>query len=122
MDSIDDLIRNPEAFGFCTFDQFRANRQHWNERFQGRKDEEVTAIDRGLALGCEQRYYIDCAGSGTVRLDSLEQGERIASDMGMDLHRDFLVRPQLRQDMTTRRGFYNEVTFVPKERVARACA
>ncbi len=113
LESIEDLEQNPEAFGFCTFEQFVSNREKW----RGRKDDEIASIDAGDPfLGCEQRYYMDCMGSGVIRLDSLESGERIAADQGLDFYRDYVVKPQLRKDITTRRGFYNEVTFVPKVR------
>ncbi len=116
LESIEDLEQNPEAFGFCTFQQFVKNREKWT----GRKDEEIAGVDRGLQLGCTQRYFIECLGSGRVRLDSLEEGERIAKDQGLDFYSDYVVKPQLRHDPMLRQGYYNEVTFYPKvRRVAR---
>ncbi len=116
MSGIEDVCERPEDYGFCSFEDFRKNKERW----KGRPDDEVTAIDRGdKTLNCLQRYYMDTGGSGRHRLESLEHGERIAKEMGLDFYKDFLVKPQLRQDSSLRRGFYNEVTFVPKRRFAR---
>lgn len=111
--SPEDILENPADYGFCTFEEFVKNRERW----RGRADDEVTAIDRGdPALGCPQRYYLDAGVSGTVRLECLEDGERISRELGLNFYTDFFVKPQLRKDVTLRRGFYNEVTFVPKRR------
>lgn len=112
---VNDVLARPHEFGFCTFEEY--SRKHYSKREQmiGRHDDEVAAIDRGdPMLGCLQRYYVE-----NYRADSLEQCERIAHEMGMNLHRDFLVKPQLRHDPSTRLGFYNEVRFVPKTTIQR---
>lgn len=104
--TIEDLAENPNKYGMPTFEEFRKNKEKW----MGRADEEIAAIDKGdPMLKCKQRYFIE-----SYRVDSLEQAERIAIDMGYDLFRDFVICPQLRPDETLR-GFYNEVTFRVKD-------
>lgn len=115
LSGIDDVLERPSDYGFCSVDEF--TRKHYNkrERMVGRHDDEVTAIDRGdHVLGCLQKYFV-----GDYRVDSLEQAERLAREMGMNLHRDFVVKPQLRHDPGTRLGFYNEVRFVAKVTIQR---
>lgn len=111
--SIEDIVENPTKFGMPTLEEFTKNK----EKYMGRADDEITAVDRGdPQLGCLQRYYIEGDG-GRYRVDSLEQAERIARDMGRSLSHDFILDPQLRPD--DRGGFYNEVTFRPKASVAK---
>lgn len=118
LDGIEDLLANPKDFGFCTFQEFQKNRDYWMTRRLGRHDEEVASIDAGDPnLGCKQKYFMD-TDSGIIRLEALEDGERIAADMGLNFFRDFLVKPQVRHDPGSRRGYYTEVTFVPKRRLA----
>jgi hypothetical protein len=100
-ESIEELAENPTKFGMPTFSEFSKNKEKW----MGRADDEIAAIDRGdPMLGCRQKYYVE-----QYRVESLEQAERIARDMGHDLFHDFVVHPQLRPDGGA--GFYNEVTF-----------
>lgn len=100
-DSIEELTENPSKFGMPTFEEFSKNKEKW----MGREDDEITAIDCGdPLLGCRQKYYLE-----NYRVESLEQAERIARDMGLNLFHDFIVHPQLRPDGGA--GFYNEVTF-----------
>jgi hypothetical protein len=108
-ESIEDLAENPAKFGMPTLAEFIRNK----EKYMGRHDDEVAAVDRGdPVLGCRQRYYLE-----HYRVDSLEQAERIAIDMGLSLHHDFVIDPQLRPDGAA--GFYNEVTFRRKAAVAK---
>lgn len=108
-DSIDDLMENPSKFGMPTLAEFVRNK----EKFMGREDDEIAAIDRGdPLLGCRQRYYVE-----HYRVESLEQAQRIASDMGLNLYHDFIIDPQLRPDGAA--GFYNEVTFRSKATVTK---
>ena len=111
-DTLQDFAQNAGKYGVPTFEE--VDRPYYNKRDQmfGREDDEVTAIDKGdPMLGCTQSYYIQDVGS-RYRLESLEQAERIAQDMGLSLHRDFVVDPQLRNNH--RGSFYNEVTFRSK--------
>lgn len=104
-DSIEDLMENPSKFGMPTFDEFVGNR----DKYTDRPDAMIEAIDRGdPALGCRQRYYVE-----HYRVDSLEQAQRIASDMGGSLYEDYIIDPQLRPDGAG--GFYNDVTFRSKK-------
>ncbi len=74
-ESMEELLEDPADYGFCSFEEFVKNKEKW----KGRKDDEVSSIDAGdRTLGCVQRYYIQAPGAGTVRLSSLEHGERIA--------------------------------------------
>lgn len=110
-ETIEELALNPEKYGMPTFDEFRKNK----ERYLGRYDDEIASIDRGdPVLGATQRYFIE-TDAGTVRLESLEQAERIAKEMGMSLYTDFMACPQIKDDKTLRLGYYNEVTFRTKE-------
>lgn len=96
-----------------TFEEFRKTKEKW----MGRLDDEIAAIDRGdPLLGCRQRYYVEDAG-GRYRVESLEQAERIAVDMGLSLFHDFITDPQLRPDGAS--GFFNEVTFRSKRSIEK---
>lgn len=111
-ETLEDLVDNPEKFGMPTFDAFRRNKEKWT----GRYDDEIAAIDRGdPVLGIRQRYYL-WDGAADYRCESLEQAERIARDMGLNLHEDFVVDPQVKQDSD---GLYNHVTFRSKRELAR---
>ena len=107
-ESLEDLEQNPNKYGMPTLDEFSRNR----EKYMGREDDEIAAIDAGdPALGCRQKYYVE-----HYRVDSLEQAQRIALDMGLNLFHDFIVDPQLRTDSGG--GFYNEVRFRSKRSIA----
>lgn len=107
-DSIEELTENPSKFGMPTFEEFRKNKERW----MGRPDDELAAIDAGdKILGCRQKYFIEGDG-GRYSCDSLEHVQRIADDMGLNLYHDFVIDPQLRPDGAA--GFYNEVTFRAK--------
>ena len=112
-ESIEDLVECPSKFGMPTLEEI--TRKHYSKReaFYGREDEEIAAIDRGdPILGCRQKYYVE-----GYRVESLEQAERIARDMGLNLFHDFVVHPQLRPDGAA--SFYNEVTFRSKSSVQK---
>lgn len=110
-EDLEELMSNPGRWGVPTLDEFTRNR----EKYMGRPDDEIAAIDRGdRMLGCRQRYYVE-----QYRVTSLEQAERIAMDMGLSLFHDFIVDPQLRPDSS---GFYNEVTFRVKQHVKKRAA
>lgn len=110
-ETIEELALNPEKYGMPTFEQFVKNK----DRYVGRQDDEIAAIDRGdPVLGCTQKYLME-TDVGPVTLDSIEQADRIAREMGLSLFTDFIACPQIRDDKTLRRGFYNEVTFRTKE-------
>lgn len=109
-ENIEDLVDSPSKYGFCSVEEF--TRKHYNKREQmmGRYDDQVAAIYQGdPMLGCLQRYYLE-----NYRVDSLEQAERLAREMGKNLHRDYVVKPQLKHEPGVRQGFYNEVRFVAK--------
>lgn len=110
-DSIDDFMENPTKFGMPTFEEFVRNK----EKYLGRYDEELEGIERGdHNLQCKQRYFMH-----GVELDSLEQAERIAREEGLSIHRDYVVKPQVRHAPDLRRGYYLEVTFMPKAEAER---
>lgn len=105
-DSVEELMANPTAFGMPTFEEFRRNK----EKYVGRPDDEIAAIDRGdQNLKCRQKYFIE-----GYPVSSLEKAERIALDMGKSLFHDFKTDPQVRTD--DRGGFYIEVNFRAKQR------
>jgi hypothetical protein len=107
--SIQDIAENPERYGMPTLSEFVRNK----EKYMGRPDDELAAIDQGdPQLGCLQKYYVE-----GYRVDSLDQADRIARDMGYDLCKDFILDPQLRPD--DRGGFYNEVNFRAKSSVTK---
>lgn len=106
--SIEELLENPTAYGMPTFEEFRKNKQ----KYLGRKDDEVASIDRGdTNLKCRQVYYVM-----GYKISSLEQGERIAKDMGYDFYTDFKAKPQVMPDSSVR-GYYIRVNFIPKIKV-----
>lgn len=111
-ESLEELIKHPTRYGMPTFAEFRRNK----EKFMGRADDEIAAIDRGdPMLGCRQKYYVE-----HYPVESLEQAERIARDMGLSLFHDFIIDPQLRPDHGA--GFYNEVTFRSKRSIEKRAA
>jgi len=106
-DTIDQFLETPEQFGFCSFEDFRRNKEKW----MGRPDDEVAAIDRGdHILGCKQKYIIE---GYPVR--SLEEAERVAREMGLNLFSDCLFKPQVRHELGSRRHFYTEVNIISKQ-------
>lgn len=110
--TLEDLMANPRAYGLPTPDEYRRNRTKFKEQFFGREDDEIAAIDRGdPLLGCRQKYFI-ATSLHTYQCKSLEDAQRIALDMGLNLFKDFSVDPQLRSDGTG--GIVNHVTFQPK--------
>lgn len=111
--SIDDLLSDPHRYGFCTFEEFRRNKEKW----LGRADDEISSVDAGdRNLQCRNVYYLE-SDAGRYRVDSLEQAERIALDMGLNLFHDFLIKPQVREDISARN--YIEVTFLAKQLIAK---
>lgn len=107
-ESIEELLANPTEFGMPSFEDFRKNKA----KYLGRKDDEIASIDRGdTNLKCKQVYFV-CGH----RVTSLEQGERIARDMGYDFYSDFQAKPQVMPDSSVR-GYYIRVNFVPKKRI-----
>lgn len=111
-ESIEELAEDPTKYGAPTAEEFSRNK----EKYLGRPDDEIAAIDRGdPILKCKQVYYIEA--DARYRLDSLEQAERIARDMGASLFHDFAACPQLRPNDSG--GFYNEVTFRLKSQLEK---
>jgi len=105
--SFEEFLEDPTSYGMPTFEEFRRNK----EKYLGRKDDEVIAIDRGdRNLHCRQEYYV-CGH----HVKTLEQGERIARDMGYDFYNDFQAKPQVLPDSSLK-GFYIRVNFIPKPR------
>lgn len=109
LDLTDDMQETFKRLGVCTFEEFRKNK----EKYLGRYDDEIAAVDKGSQLlGCLNRYIIEDLNGTPYKLDAIETAERIAMDMGLSLFHDFMVAPQLRPD--DRGGYYSEVTFRPK--------
>lgn len=109
--SVEEIQENPTQYGMPTFDEFIRNK----EKYLGRHDEVLASIDAGdRNTGAIQKYYIetDC---GTIRLDSLEQAERIAIEMGLSIHNEshFKVDPQYQHGDIAGKHYIN-VTFRPK--------
>lgn len=110
-ETLQELEESPEKFGMPTFEEFRRNK----ERYMGRYDDEVASVDAGdKATGAIQKYYLSDV-SGHYRCETLEYAERIALDMGLNLHQDFKIDPQYKDDD----GIYIEVTFRSKRSLAR---
>lgn len=109
-ESIEELAENPAKYGVPTLEEFVRNR----EKYQGRYDDEIIAIDKGdQNLGCKQKYKVNGYSA-----ESLEHAERLARDMGYNLFQDFIVDPQVRADSSVR-GYYTEVNFRPKESIEK---
>lgn len=89
-ETIEDLVENPTKFGMPTFEEFIRNKKKW----MGSKEDWLESIDAGdPVLKLTQRYYVE-----HYRVESLEQAERIALDMGFNLYDDFVLDPQIVQD------------------------
>lgn len=109
-DTLEDLTENPSAYGIPTFDEYCKNKERW----VGRYDDEIASIDRGdQNLKCKQRYYLE-----HYPVDSLEQAERIAGDMGLSLYNDFIHDPQVVPDSSVK-GYHIRVTFRSKGSLAK---
>ena len=80
--TMEDLQRDPEKYGAPTFEQFKANRDKW----LGRWDDKFAEVDRGSQMGGLNRmikkYKFEVEG---YRCDSLEECEKVASSLGIDL-------------------------------------
>jgi len=79
--TIDDIMQDPHKFGAPTFDEYCRDR----DKYQGRWDDTFSAIDQGSRLGLQNhltrmKYEID-----GIRCDSLEEVEKRAIDLGLDL-------------------------------------
>lgn len=106
--TLEDITENPTAYGLPPFEVFCKNKEKW----MGRKDAEIAAIDRGdPMLGCLQKYFFETASGRRYGPFPLELIETMAIEEGMILHHDFIKDPQLKPD--SRGGFYTEVTFRP---------
>lgn len=106
-DDIQDLIDNPTRYGVPTFEEFIKNKRKW----MGSKDDVLASVDRGdhiLKNTYRHKYFVE-----GYRVDSLEQAERIALDMGFNLYDDFILDPQLKHDESGR--LINEVSFRAKK-------
>lgn len=111
-EDIQELQENPTKFGAPTFEEFSRNR----ERYMGRYDDMLAAIDKGdTLLKCKQKYYVE-----NYRVDSLEHAERVARDMGANIHNEdhFVIDPQVKPDSSVR-GFHLEVTFRLKRELVK---
>jgi hypothetical protein len=108
-DSIEELTKDPAAYGIPTFEEFVKNKR----KYLGSREDTLESVDRGChATRLKHRYFVE-----GYRVDSLEQAERIALDMGFDLYENFILDPQIVQNGND--GLINEVRFRSKESIAR---
>lgn len=81
-DSFDDsdLFINPNKYGVPTFEEFQKN----PERFRGRWDDKFAQVDAGSRMldRVVKKHVYEVEG---VRCRSLEECERVAAEMGIDL-------------------------------------
>lgn len=86
---MEDILKDPEAFGAPTFEQFKKNR----EKYMGRDDETLALVDRGShnLKRVVDKYTYEIEG---FRCDTLEKVEQIAADYGIAL-RELDYRPEL---------------------------
>lgn len=108
-DDIEELIENPSAYGMPTFDEFVRNKK----KYMGGPEDMLEAVDRGdPILKARHKYFVE-----NYRVDSLEQAERIARDMGFDLYENFVLDPQITHDESGR--LITEVRFREKKALER---
>ncbi len=89
-ESIEELVENPSKYGMPTFDEFIKNKR----KYLGSKEEMLESIDRGDPLTkLKHRYYVE-----GYRVETLEQAERLALDMGFNLYNDFILDAQIVPD------------------------
>ncbi len=87
--SIEDLIRNPSAFGAPTFEEFSRNREKW----VGREDDKFSNVDRGSQIlgKVAKKHVYEIEG---FRCKTLEEVERVARQQGIPI-KDLEYRAQL---------------------------
>lgn len=104
-DSIDEVMDDPNAYGIPTFEQFIRDKK----KYMGSKEDVLESIDRGDPITkARHKYFVE-----HYRVESLEQAERIARDMGFNLYENFVLDPQLVTDESGR--LVNEVRFRSKQ-------
>lgn len=108
----EDLFEFARKAGLPSLKEVLSNKYGERDRMLGREDEMITSIDAGdKQTGARQKYYLS---DGTeYRIESIEQAERIARDMGLNLHQDFIYDGQYQDDD----GIYLKVTFRTKRSV-----
>lgn len=86
-----EIFDRPEDFGMPTFDEFSKNR----EKYMGRDDDRLMEVERGSQSMRRNvsRHIYEIEG---YRCRSLEEVERIAKEMGINL-RELDYRPQVQQ-------------------------
>lgn len=90
LNSIDDVLESPEAFGWVSFENYKRNR----DKYVGRDDDEFALIDRGSTLiNNVRRQIYEVEG---YRVKSLDEAERVAKNMGYDI-RDLEAKPEVIQ-------------------------
>jgi len=101
-----EIVENPKSYGMPTFDEFVKNPDLLN----GREDERLQEVERGsINLNrVVKRYIYEIEG---YRCRSLEEVERIAKSMGLNL-REMDYQPQM--ETNTGGKFDIKVKFVSK--------
>lgn len=101
-----EIVENPKAYGMPTFDEFVKNPDLLN----GREDERLQEVERGSVNlnRVVKRYIYEIEG---YRCRSLEEVERIARSMGLNL-REMDYQPQM--ETNTGGKFDIKVKFVSK--------
>ena len=110
--TFDDVMEDPKKFGLPTFDEFAKN----PDTLFGREDERLQEVERGSTNlnRVVKRYIYEIEG---YRCKSLEEVERVARSMGIDL-REMDYQPQM--ETNTGGKFDIKVKFVSRsERIKR---
>lgn len=81
MDSIADLIKNPEKYGFCSFAEFRKNKEKW--KFSA---ERIFEAVQAAGVAHKKRLKKLRYEVNGHRAETLEQVQRIAREEGMDMN------------------------------------
>ena len=87
--AIQDMVHTPSKFGAPTFEQFKANRDH----YVGREDDIMTKVDRGSELlkSRIKKYKFEVFN---YRCKTLEEAEKVIRNNGFKLS-DMEMAPEL---------------------------
>jgi hypothetical protein len=85
---IDQLYKNPNKFGFPTFEQYAKNPERYISQFRGRETESLDVVANGSSLAGLRKSTQDVVYKiFQYETRKLEEVERIARENGIDLRK-----------------------------------